>query len=339
MHKAGTAFACMFLASNLAMAVSPAQAVQQCGPLQFAISLPISLDYSHIPLIPAAIGDRQVKLLVSTGGVNNTITKRLVREMDLSTAPSSTVILGANGVRSDQMAKLPSITLGTARAENIYFLVGTGLDNPEDTRPEAFSGEIAPERLVKFDADFDFLNKKLNLVSQDHCPGQVLHWVPMGSGVKVAIVPFSLDNSGHVTFPARLDGKRVNALISTGNPDTSLSLDVAQRDFGFKPDAPDVKKIGEQQGGYTTNVYSKKFNSITIEGIEIKNPTMRIRSDLTGFQYEAPRIGSIITPSRGIPPISLGMNVLARLHVYIAYKERRLYLTAAEPPPEMADYQ
>jgi hypothetical protein len=33
----------------------------------------------------------------------------------------------------------------------------------------------------------------------------------------------------------------------------------------------------------------------------------------------------------GLPDLILGMNVLSQMHVYIAYRERKLYITAADP--------
>ena len=33
----------------------------------------------------------------------------------------------------------------------------------------------------------------------------------------------------------------------------------------------------------------------------------------------------------GLPDMILGMNTLSQMHVYIAYKERKLYITAANP--------
>ena len=47
--------------------------------------------------------------------------------------------------------------------------------------------------------------------------------------------------------------------------------------------------------------------------------------------------GSIIREDRnGLPDVILGMNVLSQMHVYIAYKERKLYITAASPQPASA---
>jgi hypothetical protein len=36
---------------------------------------------------------------------------------------------------------------------------------------------------------------------------------------------------------------------------------------------------------------------------------------------------------QGLPGLILGMSVLSKLHVYIAYKERTLYLSAGAPSP------
>ena len=58
-------------------------------------------------------------------------------------------------------------------------------------------------------------------------------------------------------------------------------------------------------------------------------------SAIAQLRREAPT-GGLIANSRqasGLPDLRLGMSTLSKLHVYIAYKERKLYITSADDAP------
>ena len=68
------------------------------------------------------------------------------------------------------------------------------------------------------------------------------------------------------------------------------------------------------------------------------NRTLRLIPDLL-----RPRMhGNVETGTRlgnpsiqtGLSDMILGMDILHHLHVYVAYKERKLYISGAEPPKE-----
>ncbi len=65
----------------------------------------------------------------------------------------------------------------------------------------------------------------------------------------------------------------------------------------------------------------------------INNPMLNMLPDMMGgVNPGAPRTGSIIRDERvGLPDMILGMSTMRQMHVYIAYKERKLYITAASP--------
>jgi hypothetical protein len=202
-----------------------------------------------------------------------------------------------------------------------------GRYNPDDKRQPEFAGIIAPDFLQHFDVDFDFAVNKLNLISQDHCEGKVVYW----HAPAVAVVPMQLDRGGHVTFRMVLDGRRVSAMIDTGASDTLLNLNVARQAFKIDANAPDLEKVGELQGGYTANIYRRRFKTLTVEGVTINEPMITLLPDLMSKGSESPRTGSLIREEPGIPNLILGMPTLNKLHLYIAYQERKVYITAANP--------
>ena len=105
---------------------------------------------------------------------------------------------------------MPSVTLGRLRQEGVYFMVLPGAEGPNDPAIEDSGGILGSEMLRN--VDFDFAGNKLNLVSPDHCAGNVVYW----QAPTVAVVPMTLNTTGHIMFRMELDGRRVNAMLDTG---------------------------------------------------------------------------------------------------------------------------
>jgi predicted aspartyl protease len=321
---------CLF-SVGLAGGALPALAAE-CGPLQMVTSIPMRPIAGGRPGIDIKIGDTPETLLVDTGGALSDITKRTVRELNLKPTRSNITITNVAGQKSDQAVRLPSITLGGFRQEGAYFQVAPGADNVNDKNRQPFAGTLGPDVLQKFDADFDFASAKLNLVSPDHCDGKVVYW----TAPAVAIVPMHVAQIGHVIFPMTLDGKRVSVLLDTGASNTTMNLDVARRIFDVDVNGPDVQKVGEITGGYTANVYRRRFKMLEVDGVAVMDPLITLLPNMMG-SAPAPRTGSLTRDTddvQGLPDLILGMSVLWKLHVYVAYKESKLYLSAGAPQPQ-----
>src|SRR5207248_2555444 len=81
----------------------------------------------------------------------------------------------------------------------------------------------------------------------------------------------------------------------------------------------------------SAKIYRKQFKTLSFEGVTVSNPVMDLMPDeITRIVGNAPLTGSLIRQSdRGLPDAILGMNVLSKAHIYIAYRERKLYIMAA----------
>jgi predicted aspartyl protease len=313
------------------ISASSAFAAPACGPLNLITSMDIITVSGGRPGIAAKIMDKPVTLLVDTGGAFSMISRSVVRELNLPVGQAQFEIVNVAGQRSREQVRLPSITLGTLRQEGAYFMIDPS-DAPKEQR--SFDGVIAPDFLSRVDADFDFGAKKLNLVSPDHCAGKVVYWSAPASTPALAVVSFHIDRSGHISFPVQLDGRRVDAILDTGAYYTTLNLNIARRTFNVDTNAPDVEKVGQVEGSYKADVFRKQFKTLAIEGVTANNPVIDLLPDLVSAPGSTPKpTGSLIRESdTDLPGIILGMNVLSRLHVYVAYKEAKLYITAANPP-------
>src|SRR5262245_21436856 len=194
----------LLLASLLLMATAlPAFAGAACGQLKTMTSLDVKPDQAGRPMITAMINDKPVALLVDTGGGLSSLTKRAVRELNLQTSESRIKLTNIVGRSENLEVRLPSIMLGGLRLEGPYFMV---LPGPGEGGREiqTFGGLLASEMLRNVDFDFDFAGNKVNLISQDHCSGNVVYW----PAPTVAVVPFTFSAVGHITFRMELDGRR-----------------------------------------------------------------------------------------------------------------------------------
>jgi hypothetical protein len=181
-----------------------------------------------------------------------------------------------------------------------------------DMLPAELNGTLAPDVLQQFDVDFDFAASKLNLFSKEHCPGKVVYW----TRAPVAAIPVDLDMWGHLKLPVELDGKKIEAALDTGSSRSFLSLQTAEHKFDFSDD--DVRlKPAAPDSSEKPHVYTFPFKTLKLEGVTVKNPDIVLVSDHDS------KIGG------SGPRLILGMGILRQLHIYIAYKEEKLYVTGA----------
>jgi hypothetical protein len=201
-------------------------------------------------------------------------------------------------------------------------------------------GILAANLLHAYDVDFDFASKKFNLLSQKHCDGKVVYW-PADA---VAAIPITLDSDGHIIVPVTLDGHQLRAMVDSGATGSLLNLEEAKSYFGITPGSADTPVIGSLTGTKGSSTYKHRFSSLALEGLAIGNPTLALIPDLMHNRLGSDQGSSVASGSRirdpnasaGLGDMILGMDILHKLHVYIAYKEKMLYITPAAPAQPVA---
>ncbi|MGD0143484.1 MAG: retropepsin-like aspartic protease [Rhizomicrobium sp.] len=303
--------------------------------MQASLVLATNPDHTRF-FVPVAINGVAKLMLLDTGGAVSELTPEVVQELNLPRHDVGFKIVDVSGNSSRQVALATSFDMDTLQGSNVEFMIGTfqGMFGKETK----IAGILAPNVLYFYDVDIDFGTAKLNLMSQDHCEGKVIYWRPSA----VAVVPMRVARSHHIVVPVTLDGHQYNALLDTGASDSSLNLTDAEGDFGLKVGGPDMKPVGQLHDKAGSSIYQHTFKSLSFGGISVSNPTMEIVPDLTkGIEARAPPTGTRIPDNdeaQGLPDMLLGMDVLRHLHLYIAYKEQKLYITPSDaPPPAPAD--
>jgi hypothetical protein len=120
-------------------------------------------------------------------------------------------------------------------------------------------------------------------------------------------------------------------MLDTGFSVTTINQSVARRLIGFDPDSPNVTQVGqiERDRGSPAAVYRMRAEKIEFEGITVNNPMVQVIPDLMSRATQTSQIGSLLPRSEvGLPEVIIGMSVISKLHMYIAYKERKLYISA-----------
>ena len=293
-----------------------APAAPGCQPLRKVTSLDMQALADGRVKVPVTLADRPAALLFDTGSPFRTLRPEAVTALGLTPVIGGDVVKGIPGQENAKNVMLPSVTLGTYKMPDAAFLISTPskADAPVD-------GLLTLDMLVDFDVDMDFVGNKLSLFLQDHCQGRVVYWPSTG----LAVVPFFFDAMNRINFPVHIDGVPMVGVLDTGAAGTSLDLDAAKAS-GAQPATDGMTKTGEVRNG--KDVYQRRFKSLSFEDITIANTMI----DLMQSGKAAAKAGQAVAT----PPVVIGMNVLKKLHVYIALQERTLYITPGAVPTPAA---
>jgi predicted aspartyl protease len=287
------AFAVVGLLSPVAMAQTAPAPVANCQ-LQIKDSLSLEFEPGGHVTAPVRFNDKPYRMMVDTGAYYSIMNGFAAVELGIKPQYSKNLTLTGWGGRPIVMAvEVDKFALGRLQAGKTGFMVDFDFGIAD--------GLLGADFLYNYDLDFDFAKSKLNLISPRHCPGKVVHWTKGDYGT----VPFEYQDRT-IVLKVKLDGKEVEAILDTGAPDTVISLEEAADLFGWDED--DLAK------GKTKPV----FKAMSFGSVAVNNPSVRLVSDKE----------SVLLAKSG-PKMIVGMTMLRRLHLYIAYGEKTLYVTPA----------
>lgn len=338
-----------------AVAAAPAFS-KDCGPLKEVAALDITpVSGAALMAAPLVIDGRPMRLLLDTGAGASGLTPSAAARLDLHPRDSGNVhLLDAGGHAVHRYYKTGSLTISGLTAHGIPFMQD-GDDLPQ------VDGTFGPDLMLRYDVEMDFSARKLTYFSQDHCFGHILHWPATNiAQVPISIVSRAGDYPAPMVDPAAgdfltvtglapilgtdirvavtLDGHAFTGNIDTGAEVSSINSAAARRYYdiaaGASPsgDAPPAApgQTATAVAGGTESVTvtglraTHRFHALTFGGVTVTNPLFVLRPE----PADADRVGHVRRPD-----ITIGMNVLRALHLYFAFKERVLYVSAADAPP------
>lgn len=282
--------------------------------------------------VPARIQGVRKLMLLDTGGAMTEITTETTDELHLVRRRGNFRLYDMYGEFSDHFAE-GSLEVTPLKADAVALAIAPGRRLFGDDT--AIAGVLAPDILKNYDVDLDFGADTMTLFEPDHCPGKVIYW----KADSVAVVPMRVLHSGHIIVPVTLDGKRVMATLDTGAYNTTLSIPFAESVFGLKLGTVDTPRVGNLLGKESAATYRHVFQTLAFGDIEVKNLQVQIIPDLLHqvlVDASTPPTGTRIRDPRKLEAdagMLIGMNILRHFHVYIAYKEEKLYITPTVEKP------
>lgn len=332
------------LAASLVCA-SAAWAQQDCSLKQIA-SLPITTTASGKIAVPVKIDGKDKLLAVELGAATSGINANLISELQLDTSPIPGAQVPAHledilmmpsefpfvyqdpeftkGVMTSIMRKvtLPDFQIGALAIKNMPVTALPAWDDPDGV-----VGILGTGILRHFDVELDFANAKMNLYGPDHCPGKVVYWTNA-----YAIAPITINGlTGEIMSDETLDGIPLKVSYSTDPGHGSMALVVAVKLLNISIGAPDLKKMGQVND---REVYQYPFKTLSIDGLDLTNPKIDlVANDGCG---ETKAHGTVFIPNTKnaallcATDLTLQLDELRKLHLYFAFGENKLYVTAAD---------
>jgi len=284
-------------------------------------SLDLQVQMNGRVLVPVTIQGTLGYMYLNLGSAFSSLSKQAAARLALLTteiAQGLDITVGKNRVQ--QYASVADMKLGAVQLRDEHFLVDPLSHDPSYESGEV-SGALGIDRLWSMDLELDLGQKKLNLYSPDHCPGQGVYWA-----AEYHVVPLRRDGLGDFYFPMELDGKKIEATFGTANPLTTLSTDVTRRVFGFDKGSSDIESVTDASGKVTAQYRAMK---LTASGLSLSDERVLLTDPPAGHcRLEVKGEATIgYTGCLYRYPLELGSNVLAKLHVYLATKENLMYYT------------
>jgi hypothetical protein len=317
---AGIILSCIGLVSH---GPSFAAETKDCGLKRYA-SLDLVLVGDSYLLVPVMIQGTRAYMALNLASGFSSVTESAVNSLSLrETSIPKTLAVRADGRVVQKMVTASPFAMGEVRFKHAEFLVISKHEFGADFADAPVVGVLGMDVFGQVDIELDVAHRKLNLFSPDHCPGHAVYW-----SSKYDSVPIRIGSLGEFYFPMELEGKKLETTLSTSNRVTLLHTDATRQLYHFDNHSPDVHTETDAAGNTTSQYRAMKLSG---EGIEIINAKISLVDTPLGSACRlSSRLGAATYENCwGVHPLSLGENVVSKLHLYIATKEKMLYFTQA----------
>lgn len=295
---------------------------------------------SNLMAVPVAINGKPKQFLLDLGGGTTQVTPATAAELGLpqNTQQSGATIqsggmgdMGGSGSLNIQSpvydvkggqnrnlirprVRVGAFTIGSATARNLQFIV---MDDEGKALP--YDGLLTSDFFKQYDLEVNFAGGEINYLTPTKCtdPNQAVFW----SHSVVAAVPVTLVNDKY-QVSVMIDGHAVNGTIDTTATGTVMRRETAEQLFGLKPGSPGMTP---QAGDASRHV----FQQVAFGGVIVQNASVLIPANSASGSREVV-LGSHAQPADAlIPELTIGMNVLSHLHLYVVPGQGKMFVTPA----------
>jgi predicted aspartyl protease len=315
----------IILAALAILCVAAPASAEECNrPQKLIASLPMTdLGKDNVVTIPVSLNGIEKQFLFDTGGFFTQISAATADELKLKIRQGNIEIYATDGSVSRDEVFVPDFAIGPIHAKDYELPISPN---------KGFDGIFSPVAVKTIDFEMDFSTHKMNMFLNDHCDGKVIYW-PFKT---VGVVPFTVDTAKHMIVPVTINGHELKAIIDTGATLSVIRMNRAEFVFGLHPDSPDMTIVGHVGGDGNAPIFSYPFKTLTFGDVTVSNPHIHIYTDIVNKNADhsatteslAKKVSDDIT----LPDVIIGMDVLRKLHLYLALKEGKLYFTEAGTP-------
>ncbi|MGB8600860.1 MAG: aspartyl protease family protein [Rhizomicrobium sp.] len=259
---------------------------------------------------PVTISGQPLRFLVDTGSPSSMVTEHAAEAAGLKPkALTSGSVKMFGGDEAKSSVHVTNFKIGNAAMPDADFAVMRTLRF--NFGGEQFDGLIGADILARYDADFDFAAGTLTLFQPHPCDGHEIQWK---TATAIETLPFTGDN-GRIIVPITLDGRDMIAIVDTGASDSSLGAKIGMAKLALSPQSPGM--VREGPAADADPIYDYTFREMKLGSVMLTDTRFRFIPFSKAHWFFAGLVG---------------MPELRRLHLYIAYKEHKLYLTPASAP-------
>jgi len=293
---------------------------QDCAPAKLLATVQMrdAEPESNIRTVPVNLNGVTRHMVLDTGGAITQLSRDTIEELKLPLHNSGAIVYDINGRISRRFATVKTFGFGHLQRNDAALMVW-----PEPKRP--YAGELAQDMLQPYDVDVNFGAGLLKMYAKG-APGQCsrpIGWTPTART--------TMHNKGwHLHIPVTLDGHTYDAIFDTGSRHTIMRLRAAQRDFDLETDSPGMTPYPAINGDPFLNGGLYKFSKLSFGGITVEKPEVLVVPDVMNRNADRSKMAGnpAYRHNAGLilPELSLGMDILKHLHLFMAFGEQALYI-------------
>jgi predicted aspartyl protease len=278
-------------------------ATQETCKIDRIADLPVRFAQGHI-LIPAAINDTPVQLIVDTGASASMLTPGAVALLDLPTdLYHTTTVHGTGGTVVTHNTSIRSFRVGDQDWLGSSIATGRLPGRIEGDPPVV--GLLGADRLTEFDVELDVPSHRMTLWRVQHCYGDFVPWQGAHDTLQLARY-----RPNRMVTHIAIDGHPVTALIDWGSrsttvtDETAVSLGVTSAMMARDPSG---NTLGVDQNEVPIRMH--RFDEVLIGSTRFHNVALEVAA------LRVTDVGML-----------LGADYVTRRHVWLSYASDQLFV-------------
>jgi hypothetical protein len=301
----------------IAAAISRAQE-GGCKPKQYA---EVSVTYTRAggAIVPVTIDGKPESMVLNLASAYSLLDRAALGDLGLKVFHVSAVFR-VGGHESNEFTKVSEIRIGNVRYPGWDLLLFGNADQAaQKVEPGEPIGVIGSDLFHYFDLELDLVHDTVRIFSDEHCGDSPVYWTSHYDTVRLRPSPLRT-----LYFVMQVDGKALETTLATNSGLTSIYTEVTKAAYGWDETAPQVQVISTARG--TQERYHAM--SLTAPGLNVVDANIRLVKT-TGCIAALDRDGAYgFRDCFGLHPLTLGVDVLKKLRIYLAVRAEKMYVTA-----------